>query len=32
MKCDGIDRVNNVEIFGFVGNPMALEGIPKGLK
>ena len=32
MKCDGIDRVNNVEIFGFVGNPMALEGIPKGSK
>jgi hypothetical protein len=30
MKCNGIDGVNNVDIFGFVGNPMALEGIPMG--
>jgi hypothetical protein len=29
MKCYGINRVNNVKIFGFVGNAVALEGVPR---
>jgi hypothetical protein len=30
MECDGINRVHNVQAFGFVGNAVALESVPGG--